>query len=116
MFSSDKNIESFAELIEALKRHIGIRTELIRLDVVDKVVRIITALSLTLVFLLITILILIYLSFAAAYALSSVTGSMSLGFLAIAAFYLLLLMIIFLKRKSWIEQPLVKFLASILIE
>ena len=39
-----------------------------------------------------------------------------LGFLCVAAFYLLLLIIVYMRKKAWIERPLVKFLATILLE
>lgn len=116
MFSTDKNIESIADLVEAAKKYIGLKSEYIKLDVIDKVVRIITALALTVVILLLVILLLIYLSFAAAYALADLTGSLPLGFLTVAGIYLLLLLVIIFKRKAWIEKPLVSFLAGILLE
>lgn len=116
MFSSDKNIESIADLVEAIKKYIGLKSEYIKLDIIDKVVRIITALALTLVILLVAILTLIYLSFAAAYAIGAWLESMPIGFLIVAGVYLMLLLVIMAKRKVWIEKPLVSFLAGILLE
>ena len=39
MLSSDKNVETIAQLIEVLKHYLGLQTEYVKLDVVDKVVR-----------------------------------------------------------------------------
>lgn len=39
MLSSDKNVESIAQLIEVLKHYLGIQAEYVKLDVIDKVVR-----------------------------------------------------------------------------
>lgn len=116
MFSSDKNIESIAQLVESVKHYIGLKTEFMRFDLVDKVVKIITALVLTAVILIMVVLMSIYLSFALAFALGSLMDSYTLGFLIVAAIYLLLLLLVVAKRKTWIERPLVRFLVGILIE
>ena len=42
MLSSDKNVESIAQLIEVLKHYLGLQTEYVKLDVIDKVVRLLT--------------------------------------------------------------------------
>ena len=42
MFSNDKNVETIGQLIEVLKHYIGLQSEYLKLDVVDKVVRLLT--------------------------------------------------------------------------
>ena len=44
MFSTDKNIETIAQLIEVVRHYIGLQTKSMKLDVIDKIVRLITAL------------------------------------------------------------------------
>ena len=44
MFSSDKNVETIGQLVEVLKHYIGLRSEYMKLDAADKVVRLLTAL------------------------------------------------------------------------
>ena len=39
MLSSDKNVETIAQLIEAMKHYLGLQTEYVKLDVIEKVVR-----------------------------------------------------------------------------
>ena len=70
MFSTDKNIETIAELIEAVSNYIGLQTKFVKLDVIEKIVRLLTALTMVAVLLLLLFIGLIYLSFAAAYALA----------------------------------------------
>ena len=60
MFSNDKNIETVGQLIEVLRHYIGLQNEYLRLDIVDKVVRLITALLIAGVVLLLIMIILIY--------------------------------------------------------
>ena len=87
MLSSDKNVENIAQLIEVLKHYLGLQTEYVKLDMIDKVVRLVTAAALAIVFILVIAACLTYLSF--------------------------ILFIIF--RKPWIEKPLVRFLAGLLL-
>lgn len=115
MFSHDKNIETIGQLVEVLKHYIGLRAEYMKLDVVDKVVRLLTVITMGVLLSCLLFVALIYISFAVAYALSSVVG-MVVAFSLIAAFYLFLLFLFVIFRHQWIEKPLVKFLASLLLQ
>ena len=98
MFSNDHNIETIAQLVDTVKHYIKLQTEYARLDIVEKSVRIITALAIAALLGFLTALMLIYLSFA-----------------IVAAFYFIILVLFLIFRKQWIERPLVKFLASLLL-
>ena len=52
MLSSDKNVETIAQLVEVLKHYFGLQKEYVKLDIIDKVVRLLTAAALALVFFL----------------------------------------------------------------
>ena len=114
MLSSDQNVETIAELIEALKHYLGLQTEYVKLDVIDKVVRLLTIATITFIVFFIVLLMLIYVSFAIAYALAPVVGTVW-AFVIVAGVYLLLLILFVIKRRSWIEKPLVRFLANLLL-
>lgn len=115
MFSNDRNIETIGQLAEVLKHYVGLQKEYVKLDVIEKVVRLITVLTLSLIFAFLVMLMLIYLSFAAAYALRPLVGVVA-AFSLIAGFYLFILILFFIFRKRWIEKPLVRFLASLLMD
>jgi len=115
MFSSDKNVETIGQLVEVLKHYIGLQSEYMRLDVVDKVVRLLTALTIGALLLALLALALIYLSFAAAFALADFVG-LAPAFCIVAGAYLLALVLFIVFRHQWIEKPLVKFLASLLMQ
>jgi hypothetical protein len=115
MFSNDRNIETIAQLVEAIKHYIGLQGEYVKLDVTDKIVRILTVFSMTVILSVLLAFILIYLSFAVAYALSPLLGTAG-GFCAVALFYLIIFILFLFCRKKWIEKPLVRFLANILIK
>lgn len=113
MLSNDENIERIADFVEEAKLWFLLRKEYTKLDVIEKVVRILSTLTIAFVIALLMLLALIYLSFAAAYFLAEVLHSMPLAFLAVCLAYIVLLGIVVLKRHSWIERPMVRFLISI---
>ena len=115
MFSNDKNVETIGQLVEVLKHYIGLQTEYVKLDVVDKVVRLLTALTVTVVLVGLLMIALIYLSFALAYGLGGPIGNVW-GFCIVAAIYLFILVVFIIFRHQWIERPLVKFLAGIFMQ
>lgn len=115
MLSSDKNVESIVQLISVLRKYIGLQKEYLKFGVIDKLVRLLTALTLAVVFLILIVAILLYLSLAAVYWMSPATG-MAGAFAIVAAVFLLLLIIVFSLRKPLIEKPLIKFLVNLFIE
>ena len=114
MLSSDKNVENIGQLAELLKHYLGLQTEYVKLDVIDKVVRLLTAAALAILFFLLIIAVMLFLSFAVAYWLGQHIG-MAPAFCVIGGFHLLLLFVFFVYRENWIERPLVRFLANILL-
>ena len=103
MFSSDKNVETIAQLIEALKRYLGVQKEFLKLSVIEKFVRLITALTLAVVFILLGFAVLFFMSFALVYWLAPLVG-VALAFLIMALIYLALAFIVFTNRKAWPMQ------------
>ena len=114
MFSNDQNIETIGQLVETIKHYVGLKSEYIKLDMVEKTVRILTAIAIMAILCVLLSLMLIYLSFAAAYALMPLVGGVA-AFAIIACAYLAMLLLCLSFRKQWIERPLVKFLASLLL-
>jgi hypothetical protein len=114
MLSSDKNVETIAELIEVLKHYLGLQTEYIKLDVIDKVVRLLTATALAILLFLLVIAVLLFFWIGIAFWLSSSLG-LTGAFLLVSGLHVVLLSLFIVFRKSWIEKPLVRFLASLLM-
>ncbi len=115
MFSNDRNIETIAKLVEELKKYASLKGEHIRLNIVEKAVRLITVLAIALTFAILFLLALTYFSFGFAYAISSIVGN-TMAFCIVGAIYIFLFLVCVVFRKTLIEKPLVKFLASILME
>ncbi|GAB6981799.1 phage holin family protein [Prevotella dentasini] len=115
MFSNDNNVETIARLIEVLKHYIGLQKEYVKLDVIEKVVRLLTAIAVVGVFVVLLFIALIYLSFGAVYILQTLVGSLVGAFFIVGFFYLFLLIIFIVFRHRLVERPLVRFLARLLM-
>ena len=115
MLSSDKNVETIAQLVEIIKHYLGLQKEYLKLDIIDKIVRLLTFAALVVVFSVLLVAVLMYLSFAIAFWIASYMGT-ALAFLVVGGIHLLLIIIVFIYRKKWIEKPLVRFLANLLLE
>ena len=114
MLSSDKNVESIAQLIEALKEYVGLQKEYLELNAIEKIVRLVTALTIAVGFIILGVAVLFYLSFAVVYWLEPLTG-LGLAFFIVSLFFAVLLALVYIFRKSWIERPLVRFMANTLL-
>ncbi|MCI6118051.1 MAG: phage holin family protein [Prevotella sp.] len=114
MLSNDKNIETIAQLVEELKNYVELQKDFVKLDVIDKAVRLLTAASLFVVAFLFLLAIMLYISFAAIYWMAPQTG-MAEAFAIMGGAYTLLLALLFVFRKKLIERPLVRCFANILL-
>ena len=114
MLSSDKNVETIAGLIELLKHYLGLQKEYLKLDVIDKVVRLLTVSALAVVLFLMVIAVLLFFWIGVGCWLAGFMG-MTAAFFLVAGFHLLLLLLVVAFHKPLIERPLVKFLARLLM-
>ena len=101
MLSSDKNVETIAQLIEVLKHYLGLQSEYVKLDVIDKVVRLLTATALTILFFMILIAVLMYFSFAIACWLATWIG-MAKAFLIVSGIHLILFFLFILVARPFL--------------
>jgi hypothetical protein len=114
MLSSDKNIETLAQLIEVLKHYLGLQKEYVKLDAIDKVVRLLTVAALAILFVMLIVPIMLFVMLGIASWLSSSIG-VTAAYFVVAVIHVLILILFIVFRKSWIEKPLVRFLASLLM-
>lgn len=115
MLSSDKNIETIEQLVKLLKHYIGLRSEYLKFDVSERIIRVLTGLAVLLVAFILIAIMLIYLSFAIAFALAPYTGA-GTAFCLVTGFYLLILLLFLSFRHQLVEKPLVRFLVSVLLK
>lgn len=114
MFSNDQNIETIGQLIETLKHYAQTQGEYVKLSAVEKTVRILTVLAMTAILGILLTFILIFLGLAAAAAVAPAVGQAT-AYCMVAGVYLVVLLLVVAFRKQWIERPLVRFFAEILL-
>lgn len=116
MFSSNKNIEYISQLVEDIKNYIGLQKDYIKLDVVEKLILLCTALIFGIILLVLAAMILFYFSFAAVYTMEKYMGiSLAGGYSIITLLFIILFILVFVFRKKWIEKPLTRFLSKVLL-
>lgn len=114
MFSTDKNIETLAQLIEAVREYFSLQKDYLQVSAIEKTVRLISALLLFIILAFLFMLVVILLSFAAAFWLSANGMTTAGAFAAIALFYIFVVATIYIKREAWIQRPLIRVFAEIL--
>ncbi len=115
LLSSERNIETLSELVAEVRAFVASRGEYYKLTLVEKTVRVLTAIVTFFFILLLGLLVVIFASIALALALSKSVGLIA-ACAIIAGIYLLLLLLCVIFRKCWIEGPIVRFFAKLMLE
>ena len=115
MFSNSKIIESIGKLLLEFKKYLELQKEFVKLDATEKMTVILSAILIVTVLLLLGSIVLLFLTFALAYYLGDVLGSLSLGFGLISAFILLLTVIFYLNRNRMVIQPMARFMTKLIL-
>jgi len=114
MLSSDRNVETIAQLIETLKQYLVHQTEYVKLEVIEKVIRLVVAIVIGIVLLVVLLGVLAFLALGLASWLRNFM-SPTAAYFTVAGCNALLLTLCYIFRKPWIERPLVRYLANILM-
>ena len=107
MFANDKNIDNLQQLLAELKKYAELQKDYVKLHLVEKLTILIST--------LILVFILFYLSFTLAYVLAPHVGGLMASYGIITGCIILLILLIVLFRKRLIVQPMVNFLANLLL-
>jgi hypothetical protein len=104
MQSEHQNAAS--DLFVQLREYLGVQTKIIRLQVISQVANKGASGIALIIFLLMSVIIFGILTLSAGYYLASLVQDVALGFLLLAAFYLLLLSVLIIFREPLIKKPL----------
>jgi hypothetical protein len=106
-------IEDINSTKKDIQEYLEIKLDLIRLHMAENISRMMSsAINLTIIGYLL-FFILFFLSFAAGYYLGSVFNSVELGFLCVAGFYIIILLIFLIFRKKIIEKTVIKAIVKL---
>jgi len=114
MFANDKNIDNLQQLFVELKKYAELQKDYVKLHLVEKLTILVSSLILVLVLVILGIIALFYLSFTLAYVLAPHVGGLMVSYGIITGCIILIILIIFF-RKRLIMQPMVNFLANLLL-
>lgn len=106
---------SIQRIISRIKRYVGLQREYVMLSFAEKLTVLLTALIVGAVMMLVFSLALIFLSLAVCSWLSDVLGSKVYGYGIVALFYLVLGLIVYVKRRNWIANPIASVLVTMLL-
>ena len=107
-------LENFSGITETLKTYIGTKLDLLKLGLLQKSTRAGTYLLTFISVILSIFAIAIFLMFSFSFWYGDVTGNLSQGFLISAAFFLFILLLIYLLRKVIFSRSLIKVFSQIL--
>ena len=110
-----KYTDNFRNLLEEAKRYLSLQKEYALMDTADKLTVILSTVAIAAVCIILGAMILFFLTFALAYWIGNITGNLSIGFISIAAFLLLMLFIVYQKRNAWIIQPLARMMVRLFV-
>jgi uncharacterized membrane protein len=107
---------NFQELYDEVKKYIGLQTEYIKVEFVEKLTILLSTLFIIGLILILVIAALFYLFFSLAYALQPPIGSLAISFAIISGFYVLLIVLLLALRERLVINPLVKFLSDLFLK
>jgi len=101
-------LDDINDLRKDILEYIEVRFDQIRLHTAESLSRIFSDVAKMAVIGYLFSLMLLFLSFAAGFYLGSLLNSNELGFICVAGFYLLLIILFLLLRKRIVEKPVIK--------
>jgi hypothetical protein len=107
-------LDDINELKKDVLEYIEVKLDLIRLHTAENLSRIFSNVATIAVIGYLLFFIILFISFAAGFYIGSLLDSNELGFLCIAGFYTLLLLLFLAFRKQIVEQPVIKAIVRLL--
>ena len=106
MFADDKSIENMQQLFIEFKKYLELQKEYTKLEVTEKLSKLLSTL----------LLVLFHLSFTLVYILAPLVGGLMMSFALITCFHILLIVLLVLFRKKLIIDPTVKLIAELFLD
>ena len=103
-------------LVDGVKRYLHLQRDFVMLSLAEKLTVLLTMLLVGGIVLLLVAMVLVFASLAASAQIALWTGSVVAGHGIVAAFYLLVAIVVWLNRKRWIANPIAAFLATQLVD
>ncbi len=115
MFADDKSIENIQQLFIEFKKYLELQKEYTKLELTEKLAILLSTLILVMLVGILGVVVLFHLSFMLVYILAPVVGGLVASYALIAAFHLLLIVLVIAFRKKLIINPTVKLMAALFL-
>ena len=115
MFGIEDYTESLRKFWQETKSYLELQKEYMTLDAAEKLIVLLSAAALGAICLVIGAMALFFLLFALAAWVGQLSGSVALGFLIMGVALLLLMAVVYFKRKQWIIQPLARLVVGLFV-
>jgi len=106
----------FEESKDAIKRYLQDRLLLLKLQLTEKIAKLISVMFACLMIAVLIFFIILFLSIMAGFYFASLTDSNFWGFGIVAAFYLILLIIIIILRKKVLQKSIINMIIAVMFE
>lgn len=115
LFTSEQLTNRLEQLFHEGRQYWDLQKQYLSLHAAEILTRLLSTLVLLLVLILVGSLVLLFGSFAVAYWLGELLDSTLLGFAIIAGLLLVISLLVYSNRKSWIYIPMTRFVVSLLV-
>jgi len=107
-------LDELNDLRKDVLEYIEVRIDLIRLHTAENIAKIFSNAAVAVVIGYLMFLIIMFISLAAGFFIGTLLGSNELGFLCVAGFYLVFLLLFLVFRKRIVERPVVRSVIKLL--
>lgn len=115
MFENEQLTARLTSLFGEAKRALDVEWRYIGVSTTQKLSRLLAGMALVAVLLLVGSIVLLFASFALAYWVAELTDSMLLGFGMLALVLLLACVVVYLNRRAWIQEPILRAVAQLFV-
>ena len=106
-------IDDINNIKKDIQDYLEVKIDLIRLRTAESLSHILSSVASIAIYACLVCLILLFLSFAAGYFFASLLNSNELGFLCVAGFYSLVLIIVLIFKRQIIDRPIIKAIVRV---
>lgn len=105
--------DKYRQFVRDAKAYAELQTDMLRLNLVEKLSQIVSYLAMALIGCILGLTAFVYFSMAFVFWMKDMLGSLLPGFLMVGGFFVLLVLLVWLFRKKWLVNPVIKKLSSI---
>lgn len=113
--ANDTTTAQLSKLMDEAKRYYQLEKRCLGLHGAEKLTVLLSSITLWAVVLLVGFLVTLFAALALSFWIGKLTGSIILGVGAVAALLLLVGLIVYARRQAWIEEPIARFMAELLV-